>query len=96
MVTTRADRLRRYGLTVAEYDAMAAVFDGGCWVCEQSDPNGRRLAVDHDHATGLVRGLLCTDCNRAIGLMRDDPTRLERAARYLTDATAPMWWELPA
>lgn len=91
----RRARLKRYGLTVEQYDAMHRLWDGVCWICEEPDPYGKRLAVDHDATTGLVRGLLCTDCNRAIGLLGHDPERLERAARYLQDATLPQWWEQP-
>jgi hypothetical protein len=47
----------------------------------------RSLAVDHDHTTGQVRGLLCIRCNRAIGNLRDDPDLAIRAAAYLKRAT---------
>lgn len=65
---------------------------GVCAICKRPethhDPSGRtkRLAVDHDHQTGLVRGLLCHGCNAALGLMADDPARLEEAARYIKRA----------
>jgi hypothetical protein len=92
----RKARMKRYGLTVEQYEDMAKLWNHTCWICEQPDPHGRRLAVDHDASTGLVRGLLCTDCNRGIGLMGHDPERLERAARYLRDANTPQWWDEPA
>ena len=56
--------------------------NGVCAICQQN-PKDRRLAVDHDHRTMRVRGLLCNTCNRAIGQMGDDPVRLRRAAEYL-------------
>lgn len=56
-----------------------------CAICDRRPyPAGSRLVVDHDHATGTVRGLLCGPCNSALGLMGDKPERLFTAARYLS------------
>jgi len=79
-----ADGLRKYGLTVEAYNAMLAQQGGGCAICG-GGPNsrGRRFAVDHCHGTGRVRGLLCSKCNTALGLLDDDPLRCEAAAAYL-------------
>ncbi len=78
--------LRSYGLTAESYAARLAAQDGKCAVCgclpEQSAKGV--LAVDHDHATGRVRGLLCGLCNTGIGLLKDNRTFLLRAADYLT------------
>ena len=90
----RAHSLRAfYGITVAEYDALLARQGGGCAICGNDEPaeHGRtgkkfKLSVDHDHATGRVRGLLCQRCNRAIGLLGDDPVLLQRAIGYLAQA----------
>jgi hypothetical protein len=81
-------RRSRYGITSEQYADMLAVQSGVCAVCAKPpDPNGirsaSRLHVDHDHQTGLVRGLLCLNCNRGIGYFADDPQRLEAAAQYL-------------
>lgn len=55
-----------------------------CAICSRKAyPAGSRLVVDHDHATGAVRALLCSPCNSALGLMGDKPDRLKAAARYL-------------
>jgi hypothetical protein len=60
---------------------------GVCEICGETNPTDKRsLAVDHDHATGAFRGLLCDNCNRGLGLFRDDPVRLQRAIWYLRDA----------
>jgi hypothetical protein len=79
-----------YGLTVDEYNAMLRRQGGVCAICGKSEPaeHGRtgkqfRLAVDHCHETGAVRGLLCQKCNRAVGLLGDDPILLRKAISYL-------------
>lgn len=68
LIKKRARRLRRYGLTVEQYDTMLAAQGGRCAlfaVCGATEPGGGKTqwAVDHDHATGRVRGLLCLACN---------------------------------
>lgn len=76
----RTYRLRRkYGLTADEFDRIAAEQDGLCAICRLNPPT----VVDHDHETGLVRGLLCQDCNLGIGKLRDSADIVERAAEYL-------------
>jgi len=73
-----------FGITIAEYDLMLKAQGGHCDLCPRTAcDDGRRLHVDHDHATGKVRALLCHNCNRALGLMKDDPDLLRRAANYL-------------
>lgn len=82
----RHDLMRKYGLTEADYDAMLDRQDARCAVCRTDDPgNGRytRFLVDHDHATGQVRALLCNPCNVALGQVQDDPDRLHALSAYL-------------
>jgi hypothetical protein len=74
---------KKFGLTVEEYDRMLEAQGGVCLLCERENTYGRRLAVDHCHITGKVRGLLCTRCNAALGVFNDDPEILERAIQYL-------------
>jgi len=62
-----AHRLRQFGLTPAEHAALVEAQGGTCAMCHQACTTGRQLAVDHDHRTGRVRGLLCNPCNRALG-----------------------------
>lgn len=72
-----------FGITPQEYERLLAVQDGRCAICERR-PRKRRLAVDHDHSTGEVRGLLCTRCNhKLIGSASESAAVLRRAARYL-------------
>lgn len=74
-------RQQLYGLRPGEYDARFRDQKGLCAICEQ--PSERVLHVDHDHATGKVRGLLCTHCNRGLGAFRDSILDLRRAIEYL-------------
>lgn len=76
------DYKRHYGLTVEKYEAMLAEQGGVCAISGQS-PNAKRLHVDHDHATKVVRQLLHSDINTALGLFQDNPIWLRRAADYL-------------
>lgn len=77
---------RRYGITQLDYEAMVAAQDGLCAICRRGPQPGRRgdgFHVDHCHATGVVRGLLCSPCNTALGTFGDDIDRLLAAADYL-------------
>lgn len=77
--------LKRFGITAEDYASMLDAQGGCCALCPATaaDERGHRLHVDHDHATGAVRGLLCGSCNRGIGYFGDDPVRLLKAADYL-------------
>lgn len=78
----------KYGITVAEYDAMNEAQKGLCYLCGKPEKRtiwGKipRLSVDHNHATGQVRRLLCYDCNQGIGLFKEDTALLARVIAYL-------------
>jgi hypothetical protein len=75
----------KHGMSNAHYDLIYASQDGKCAICGDSSPRrGKdRLVIDHCHATGGVRGLLCSRCNLAIGHLRDEPRLAELAADYL-------------
>lgn len=80
----RRSRLKRvFNITPEEYDAVLEYQQGVCYICERP-PGKTRLAVDHCHKTGLVRGLLCWICNAAIAKLSDDPRRARRAEEYLS------------
>lgn len=72
-------RNSKYRLTDTQYAAMVEAQAGCCAVCAQPS----KLVVDHDHATGEIRGLLCDPCNVGLGRYDDDPERLMAAAAYL-------------
>jgi hypothetical protein len=76
-----------YGLTVEQYDRMLVEQHGVCAICGRPPASynnqNKSLAVDHVHATGQVRGLLCGRCNTAIGLLREDPVLAVGLADYL-------------
>lgn len=78
-----------YGITAEEYDALYVLQGGVCYICRRARGTRKRLAVDHDHATGEVRGLLCKPCNRnVLGHLRDDIDALQRGIDYLTNPPA--------
>lgn len=78
----RGKRIRSYGLTLEEHEALMLDQGGKCWIC-QGDNGLKALCIDHDHKTNNVRGLLCNLCNRAIGLLKDDPELIDKAAAYI-------------
>ena len=80
----RADQLRRkYGLTTADFDALLVGQGNKCACCGATDWGGRGPFVDHCHATGKVRGILCMMCNIGAGAMVDNPKRAEQMVTYL-------------
>ena len=91
------DRVRRnnlkrmYEITHEEYENMWESQEGLCKICNQPETVKVKgvtkfLAVDHCHETGKIRGLLCNNCNRAIGMLKDNPEVLRKAASYLEGA----------
>lgn len=82
-------RLHGYGLTVGDYEALLEQQHGVCAICHQPETQRSRwggiksLAVDHDHETNKVRGLLCNRCNSVLGWSNNDPDLLVAAILYL-------------
>jgi peptide methionine sulfoxide reductase MsrB len=71
----------RFGVTEEWYWQQARK---GCAICGRTRrPDEKRLALDHDHVTGMVRGVLCQACNNGLGHFQDDPERLLKAALYI-------------
>lgn len=82
----RKHRLGVYGLSPEQHDRMLESHAGLCGICKKApaaDSLGRTLNIDHCHATGKVRGLLCSKCNRGLGCYDDTPSLLRAAADYL-------------
>lgn len=84
---------KHYGITIQEYTGLLEAQGGVCAICRlpntARNPNTgkpKRLYVDHDHLTGAIRGLLCNQCNQAIGCFAEDPDRMVRAMEYLEQA----------
>ena|SRR3990167_9669761 len=86
---TRAQQLKqKYGITEADYEKMLKDQGEVCAICKRHQ-RFQRLAVDHDHKTKKVRGLLCMSCNRGLGRFFDSAYRLRAAADYLDKFKAP-------
>jgi hypothetical protein len=84
----REQRMKReYGITIQDYEAMVKAQNNECAICFASgdQERNRRLVIDHCHASGKVRGLLCNKCNLLLGHAQDTIGRLERAILYLSD-----------
>lgn len=90
-VTKQGNLMKNFGIALEQYEQMLKEQNGVCAICGREETmqynNGRikQLAVDHDHKTGRVRGLLCNSCNRGLGLFMDSQLYLENAKKYLKD-----------
>lgn len=88
------DLKKLYGITVEDYEKMLEKQNGGCAICGKSetakspvDDSVKRLAVDHNHITGVVRGLLCSTCNNGLGCFKDNISLMKGAIEYLCKTT---------
>ena len=85
----------RFSITIDEYEKILKRQNGLCAICLQKETrltrgskNFKRLCVDHDHIAGKIRGLLCHDCNLAVGNFKDNPDICIRASQYLIQHTS--------
>ena len=76
--------MRKYGISLDQYDAMLEAQGGGCFICRRPPREDISLHVDHDHATGKVRGILCFCRNNALADFQEDPALLRKAASYVS------------
>ncbi len=83
----RADRdahlRRKFGIGIDDYERMLAEQGGGCCICRKPPPDNGSLHVDHEHATGEVRGLLCVSCNNALGALQENIDIFRAAIDYI-------------
>lgn len=79
---------REYGLKPGEYGQLYIAQGGKCAICQRATGATRKLSVDHDHKTGLTRGLTCRPCNDLLGHLRDDVEAARRLVAYLLDPPA--------
>jgi hypothetical protein len=80
--------LSSYGMTPEEYDALKAAQGGVCYICQVATGATKALAVEHDHASLLWRGLACGPCNWTLSKLSDDPAQYERIAEALRNPPA--------
>ena len=91
---SRNNKFKKYGIDKTKYDDLLNKQSGLCAICLKPEmgKNGSGkiecLSIDHNHMSGTVRGLLCGDCNRGLGLFKDNPIALRMAAKYLEDNDA--------
>lgn len=77
-------RCKKFGITIDDYFGMLIAQAGACKLCGRNElENGRDLAIDHCHATGKVRGLLCHPCNTVLGHVQDDAALLQKMIEYI-------------
>ena len=86
------ERERKFGVGAEAYEQMLLAHDGKCGICKREETATRMgkvltLAVDHDHNTGQVRGLLCSTCNKGLGMLGDTLERAQMAVAYLSRTT---------
>lgn len=79
---------QKYGLGPGDYDRLHAAQGGVCAICKRAKGTTKKLAIDHDHKTEYVRGLLCGPCNKILGHLRDDPQLAMGIYEYLTNPPA--------
>jgi hypothetical protein len=75
--------VREYGMTIEDYETMFKRQHGACAICYEPSAPHKKLAVDHCHDTLKARGLLCENCNRGVGMFKNDKLRLANAINYL-------------
>jgi len=77
-----------FGIDSKQYEEIMDRQNGCCAICKRSQEElNRRMAVDHNHTTGQIRGLLCSNCNTGIGNLRDNVALLEEAIKYLNEVS---------
>jgi len=73
----------KFNINIEQYNQLFYLQNHRCAICKDECPTGRQLAVDHDHKTGKIRGLLCMECNIGLGKFKDSVDLLSKAISYL-------------
>lgn len=76
-------KLSQYGITISEFNLLLEVQANKCATCLREGADKNPLCIDHDHESGKVRGLLCRNCNLALGLLRDDQIAISNLLEYI-------------
>lgn len=83
-LSRKRQQAARYGMTLEQWQELFDAQGRACAVCRSPEPGGKHdWHTDHDHDSGVVRGILCSQCNTGLGMFRDDPVRCRAAAAYL-------------
>jgi len=77
------DLKKNFNISIEEYNQLLKEQNGVCAICQNECPTGRSLAVDHNHESNEIRGLLCTNCNHGLGKFKDSTKLLATAIKYL-------------
>jgi hypothetical protein len=75
--------MKAFGITHEDYLDLKGSDE--CFICDKPCKTGRHLAIDHDHKLGHIRGLLCSNCNRGLGMFQDNLDLLVKATQYMTN-----------
>lgn len=81
----RMKTLEKYGMNFEEYDNMIKLQKGVCAICKMPPKDGKNLHIDHDHVTGIVRGLLCFRCNFGLSYFKEDKNIIKNLYEYMTN-----------
>ncbi len=79
----RRHKLKKYGITDVEYQKIIKTQNNRCEVCGNEEKERPKMPIDHNHATGKFRGVICSRCNRVLGAVDDEATLLRKLAEYL-------------
>ena len=90
IISRRKKQLKKYDLTIDQYNSMLKSQNNVCAICMKEEivisglaKKFKNMAVDHDHKTGKIRGILCHNCNRALGHFHDSETKMISAIKYI-------------
>lgn len=75
--------IKKYGLSFEEFESMLSKYDNSCWICKKEFESRQDAKIDHCHSRNVVRGVLCNDCNIALGLVKDNIKILSEMITYL-------------